>query len=394
MDTANTKFRDLLQRLHNHTASAEDLEILQQLLKDDTAEKELRQVWESIAGNAPFFTPASSEQMLTTILQHRQAPVIPVQKHRYRWMAAAASLLLLLTAGWWFLAGNQRPQKTASISQNNTTVILPGSNKAILTLPNGSAITLDSANNGALTRQGAIQVINQDGRLNYTHLPTYNNATATALYHTLSTPRGGQYMLVLEDGTRVWLNAASSIRYPAEFGDSARNISVTGEAYFEVAHRVRNGKKIPFIVTTGNMQVEVLGTHFNINAYTDEQSINTTLLEGKVQVHSRYKAVILEPGQQARLEPTGNLNVVNNVNTEEVIAWKTGYFQFNRASISAVMRQVARWYDVDVTYEGNIPNRQFGGKISRNSSITEVLKILELSKVHFRTEGKKIIIAD
>ena len=209
-------------------------------------------------------------------------------------------------------------------------------------------------------------------------------------YNTLSTPRGGQYMLTLEDGTKVWLNAASSIKYPSAFSAGERTVELTGEAYFEVAKDAGR----PFAVKVNGMAVNVLGTHFNVMAYGNEEATAVTLLEGAVNVTKDKDKVSLRPGQQALLKTGGALKVINNVNLEETVAWKNGYFQLDHTKLAVLMRQVERWYNVDVVYEGKIPNRQFGGKIYRNSDIKDVIKILEVSKVYSRTEGDKIIILD
>jgi len=271
------------------------------------------------------------------------------------------------------------------VKQND---FLPGKNTAILTLADGSTIVLDSAKNGALTSQGNTKVIKlNNGQLAYSS----SGATNEVLYNTMSTPRGGQYKLVLSDGSKVWLNAASSIHYPTSFPGNERKVEITGEAYFEVAH---DAKK-PFKVSVNNMEVQVLGTHFNVNAYRDERTINTTLLEGSVKVTKGSSMSILKPGQQAIIQQAGDdkkITVENNIDVEAVIAWKNGYFSFTNADMTAVMRQISRWYDVDIVYEGKIPDRKFGGEISRNLNASQALKILQASKVHFRIEGKKIIV--
>ncbi|HEY9259959.1 FecR family protein, partial [Chitinophaga sp.] len=204
--------------------------------------------------------------------------------------------------------------------------------------------------------------------------------------------RSKQYQLVLADGSSVWLNAASSVRFPAAFSGNVRRVEITGEAYFEVAPLLRNGKKVPFIVSTHGMEVQVLGTHFNVNAYPDERTIKTTLLEGSVIVTKGKTKQLLKPGEQARLDPGNNLVLYKDVDTDREIAWKNGYFSFDQADLSSVMRQISRWYDVDIVYAGQVPDRHFGGEISRTSRVSEVLKILEESKVHFKIEEKRIIV--
>jgi ferric-dicitrate binding protein FerR (iron transport regulator) len=269
---------------------------------------------------------------------------------------------------------------------------LPGGNKAILTLANGRQITLTGARNGTLAVQGAVAINKTaDGRIIYnsSNEATSGHAAATT-YNTMTTPRGGQYQVVLPDGSKVLLNAASSLTYPTTFNGNERKVELTGEAYFEVAH---NASK-PFKVSSNGQTVEVLGTHFNINAYKDEPAIKTTLLEGKVKVtaNTLNKVHFLEPGQQSVFN--AQTFAVNQVETEGVVAWTNGQFVFEDDNIQYIMRTVSRWYDVDVTYNGTAPDDIFGGSVSRFNNISEVLKTLQLTgKVHFEIEGRKIIVS-
>jgi ferric-dicitrate binding protein FerR (iron transport regulator) len=261
----------------------------------------------------------------------------------------------------------------------------------VLTLANGATIFLDSTENGAISNQGATKVIKTNGQLTYQAGGT--DATAVS-YNTVATPRGGQYKIVLPDGTLVWLNAASSLRFPTAFNGSERIVTLNGEGYFEVAHQqLQHGGRMPFKVQLNNGAVEVLGTHFNIMAYQNEATVRTTLLEGAVNViHSSYTAKLV-PGQQATWETATQSRIqVTNTDTDEAIAWKEGYFQFNRAGLEDVMRQLQRWYNVEVRYEGGISKREFWGKIPRNARLSEALRILELSNIHCSIAGDTIII--
>ncbi len=330
------------------------------------------------------------------MFETQQPAVVPMYKRTWYRVAAAAIILLLLSVGGYFIfnrAAQKQIAQTEKRQQPYKNDIAPGGNKAILTLANGTQIILDSAANGALTQQGNTKIIKLDsGRLAYNAL---NEKPGEVLYNTISTPRGGQYQIVLADGSKVWLNAASSLRFPASFTGKERKVELAGEGYFEVAKNAA----MPFRVSVNpgspagrDMQVEVLGTHFNVNAYDDEGVIKTTLLEGSVKVSKGNDVGFIKPGQQARLYNSGHIKIIADVDAEDAISWKNGYFSFDKDDLPTVMRQIARWYDVEISYEGNIPKREFGGKIDRNSNASQVLKILEESKVHFRIEGKKIIV--
>lgn len=261
----------------------------------------------------------------------------------------------------------------------------PGENKAVLTLADGSSIILDSNRNGTLATQGNTKILKLNGMVSYNNLSKKNN---TVLYNTISTPRGGQYQLVLSDGSKVWLNAASSLRFPASFSGKERKVELQGEAYFEVAKNAA----MPFKVKTNGMEVEVLGTHFNINSYEDESAIRTTLLEGSIKINKRGSSSLLKPGEQALLNKKGEIKIINHADVEEAIAWKEGKFQFDKADIHAVMRQIARWYDVDVDYQGSVASH-FGGTISRNVNLSQVLNMLHLTgEVKFEIKDRKVVV--
>ena len=302
-----------------------------------------------------------------------------------RW--AAAVLVLVCCAGaWYFLS--RTPEKQPAVNTGSLTYkndVAPGSNKAVLTLSDGSAITLDSAGNQVI-QQGNTAIHQRSGLLQY----QASGAAAGISHNVLTTPRGGKFRIVLSDGTRVWLNAASSIRYPTAFTGTERKVEVTGEAYFEVAKNA----VMPFRVNIDNKaEVEVLGTHFNINAYRDEAAINTTLMEGKVKVSADHSpGKVLQPGQQASLAATGALEVLNEVDTAQIIAWKEGWFQFHMATLPDVMRQLSRWYDVEIAYPPNVPDRAFEGRMQQDLTLAQVLKILERYQVHFHIEDRRITV--
>lgn len=301
--------------------------------------------------------------------------------------AAAASILVLLSVTLFLL--NQGPAKHTFAAK--ASLILPGSNKAILTLANGKRITLDDAASGEIAQQAGFTITKTaDGQIIYTTIPGKGqsaNQTNSNAQNTISTPKGGQYQVILPDGTRVWLNAASSLSYPALFTGKERLVSLSGEAYFEVS----KNKEMPFRVRSGAQTVEVLGTHFNINAYPDEASLRTTLLEGSVKVSSGTNTSLIAPGQQAMVSRSDDGNILTKrINTEKEIAWKNGVFSFENDDVRSIMRQIARWYDLDVVYTGNLSDEKYKGEIPRNSNLAEVIQILELNNVHFDLEGKTI----
>lgn len=301
----------------------------------------------------------------------------------YGWWAAA-SVLLLGAGGWWMLRHTTTtPAVVADKQTRYKNEVAPGGDHATLTLADGSVITLDSAGNGLLTQQGNVKIVKQsNGELSYE-----GNSSGAAMYNKMATPRGGQYRLKLPDGTLVWLNAASSIFYPAAFTGNERKVIITGEVYFEVAANAN----MPFKVAAGATDITVMGTRFNVNAYPEDATISTTLIDGAVKVASSGSDAVLKPGQQAKVN-AGTLAVVNNIDTEEIIAWKNGFFQFTDADMPTVMRQIEQWYDVKVTYEGAIPKRSFGGGIQRSLPLSEVLSILEANDVKFKIEGKNITV--
>ncbi|PWV56814.1 FecR family protein [Chitinophaga sp. S165] len=310
---------------------------------------------------------------------NRQETLIRKATIRNYWWAAAASLLLIGGGAVWLL----RPaQNSGAIVQNTDTTLAPGGNKAILTLANGQQIILDNQANGKIAVPGGVDIIKADsGAIAY--IGTGNNVQ----YHTLSTPRGGQFQLTLPDGSQVWLNSASSIRYPTAFTGTERKVEMTGEGYFEIAPDAAK----PFTVKADRLDVHVLGTGFNIMAYADENAIRTTLLSGSVKVEAGDATTVLTPGVQASLSPEGKTFKTSRPDLAEVLAWKNGQFRFNRTGIKNIMRQVSRWYNVEVSYEGNVDNIEFQGILSRKVTAKALLETLEATgDVHFEIQGDHI----
>jgi transmembrane sensor len=300
--------------------------------------------------------------------------------------AVAASLLITVS-----VIGIMRKPAPGSgqvlVAATNAQVIQPGRNTAILTLSNGQKVLLDSARVGDLATQGNARLVKADsGRLSYS--VTGRGKEVGMVYNTLTTPRSGQFQILLPDGSHVWLNNMSSLRYPTSFLGKNRTVELNGEAYFEIA---KDAAK-PFVVKVNNEEVDVLGTSFNIMAYPDEKSTQTTLLTGIVRVKAGQNAVQLQPDEQAQFSENGGFKVLRDVPSTDIISWKNGFFYFGRAPFTEVMRQLARWYDVDVKYEGTIPDLEFGGKIDRSLPLNELLKFLDKNQVHFRLEGRTIVV--
>jgi transmembrane sensor len=296
----------------------------------------------------------------------------------------AAMILLTLSIGVALMQG-KRIQETAQSSFKQD--VDPGGNHASITLADGRTIELSDDKEG---------VVIENGKLTYTDGVEVAMGQTGSLYSTITTPIGGQYQVVLSDGTKVWLNAASSIKYPSKFSKDERRVELTGEAYFEVSQIKSvpsSNKKIPFIIKTTNQEVEVLGTHFNINAYLDEHSTRTTLLEGSVRVfYGRNASVLLKPNQQSIITPGSTPAIVNSIDPSSAIAWKNGIFNFQDKTLDEVMRQLARWYNLEIVYEGAVPQMEFFGKIRRNNKLSEVLHILESAGIHFRVENERRLI--
>jgi len=337
--------------------------------------------------------PGRKERITGNLLQkirHPQPSIEPANNihflQRPWFKLAVACIFIFAVLGILYLRTNHTQTNNEAIAETAkpSNEIAPGKNGAILTLDDGSRIVLDSMKNGKLATQGAADLV-----LHANHL-TYQNTAASEVevtYNTLEVPRGRQFQLVLQDGTRVWLNAESRLKYPTSFPGGDRTVEVSGEAYFEVAH----DETKPFIVKKDNIEITVLGTHFNVHAYDDEKVPAITLLEGSVNVKNGGKNVTIHPGQQAKIGD--DISVINNVDTDEVVAWKDGKFQFGEtADIQSVMRQISRWYDVEIKYEGTIKNH-LGGTLSRDVPLTQLLRVLQTTGVvKFEVEGRMIVV--
>lgn len=322
-------------------------------------------------------------------------PAIPAHRiHRLKatWFRYAAAVILMAGVGAYVWMSSNNSEQAANGNKPLQVDIAPGGQRAVLTLADGSQIVLDSAADGALAQQGNAQVVKlSDGQITY---KLNGVPQGQVMMNTMFTPRGGQYQLTLPDGTRVWLNAASSITFPTVFTGKERKVAVTGEAYFEVTAK----KRQPFIVdVAGSSQVEVLGTSFNVNSYDNEVRIKTTLIEGKIKFSADKRTVVLQAGQQAQVSSaTGadrKLTVVNAVDIDQVLAWKNGLFSFTNASFESVMRQFERWYDIKVQFMGKPPTLEFTGDIQRNLTLSQVIETLTEIGVNFKVEGRTLLVS-
>lgn len=371
----------LLQQHLDGTITESESALLADALLEQEGTEALELVLQEMAMGSekdPSYKKERWEDMISGILSTSASTKKRLLPIRFLQFAAAAMVLGIIATGLYFW--NQAGEKSAADTYAKHDVA-PGGNKAVLILGDGSRVALDSSGNQVL-RQGTIAIHQQGGQLQYDQQGTETSVS----YNTLSTPRGGQFQIILPDGTKVWLNAASSLRYPTAFTGGERKVEITGEAYFEVAKNAA----MPFRVKISKeATVEVLGTHFNINAYADEAAVRTTLLEGKIKVMD----VVLNPGEQAQI--TTGIQINRHVDTSAVMAWRYGLFNFEGQNLKEVMRQLSRWYDIEVIYEGTVPDIVFGGKMLRNINLSQLLKVLEDAEVHFTLEeGRKLIISN
>lgn len=304
-------------------------------------------------------------------------------------VAAAASIALLLGTGIFYFTKPKAPIIQVVEKQKE---IAPGGTKGILTLSNGKQIVLSTISaKDTIAQEGEEVTIKMDEKGVITYIINPNTGASKEdpkAFNTLSTPTGGQYNIVLADGTKVYLNTVSSIKYPTQFNGDQRVVELEGEAYFEVA----KNKNKPFIVKSGDQEIEVLGTHFNVHAYNNESVVKTTLLEGSVAVSYKNQKTVLKPGQQSNVSDSFSKIKIKEVDTEAAIAWKDGRFKFDNADLKTVMKQLERWYGIKVEYRGDVSDVRFNGGTFMNKNLSEVLKVLELSNIKFKVEGKTIIV--
>jgi ferric-dicitrate binding protein FerR (iron transport regulator) len=373
---------------------SEETELMQLLLDPElTYKKEilLEQAYEHSPEHV--MTEDQVESIFSNIIERSQAPyhtsqVVKIQWKR--WVMAASVILTLGLASYIFILLNGHKLTTPQTPQIAVRDIkAPEKNRAIITLSNGKTVYLDNAANGKLLQQSGVEIHKlSDGRVEY------SGSSQEIIYSTLTNPKGSKIIdIVLADGSHVWLNAGSSVTFPLSFTGNERGVSITGEAYFEVA---RN-ESMPFRVNIdGKCEVEVLGTHFNINSYHDEASIKTTLLEGSIKVKelNAQEELLLTPGQQAMYSSSKQMLLNRKPNIDKVMAWKNGYLYFEASDLKEVMRQIARWYDLEIVYQGEVPKRTFAGEIQLDLNLSQILKILETNNVRFTISGRQLLVSE
>lgn len=386
------EIRQLLEKYKHQPLSPDELAQLQQAVASGAFEEEIKaDILHTLhAQSAPEveWPEAEKAALLQQVLQ--TSPLQPVRGPyaRKRWTYAAAAVLAagIITSVAFLMRRPATKAPMAAAVKSNP--LAPGSNKAMLILADNSTITLDSNNTGALAVQGNTQISNTNGALTYKG----NGDNKQPLYNTVATPRGGQYQLTLADGSKIWLNAASSIRFPAAFTGNERLVEITGEVYFEVAQQADKPFRVK-VTTPGmeEMSITVLGTSFNVMAYADEQAVRTTLVDGAVKVARGTQQSLLKPGYQASIEPDGGTFTTSTADVEQALAWKEGKFRFRNTNIRTIMRQLARWYDIEVAYDGNVSDIDLTGVISRREDADALLKALETTqRIKFTVDGRTI----
>lgn len=372
-------FLRLTEKYLNGSASADEIKIMEDYYSQFSNDLDIT---DSLNEDEIRALKIALRRKIDNRIDRAQKLVIPIYRKRSFQFAASILLFLMLS----FFVVNQLRNKPVKLESQNFD-LAPGGNKAVLTLANGSKINLDNLKNGLLTAQPGAHIIKKSGQLAY-QAASDNAQPVRTIYNTLTTPKGGEYQLTLADGTKVWLNAASSLRFPTAFSGNERIVELTGEAYFLVVHNTKQ----PFKVKTAGEIIQDIGTEFNVNSYADEEAAATTLVEGSIKIFDANAQTLIKPGQQYIKKASGIAEVKNDVDIDEVTAWRKGMFQFNNADIKTIMRQISRWYNVDVEYSGQLPASTYHGRISRNSNASAVLKILQLSGIDFTMERGKIIV--
>lgn len=380
---------ELIEKHSRGILSATEKESFFELFKRDDLDPEVESyLWQNYQQQAETavwpdeFRQLFAARMAKRIIRSAQ-PIRSLPSHKTHWWRYAAAVLLIIAGSVAFLLTTKQPSPTDITVQS---VVLPGTNGAVLTLADGTQVVLDSLGNGIVASQQGANVVLKNGLLEYQ--ATGNDMQPA--YNTLEIPRGRQFRLTLPDGSRVWLNAASSIKYPTLFAGKERVVEVSGEAFFEVE---KDAAK-PFMVkVNSSAAIEVLGTSFNVNTYEQKDMIKTTLVEGAISMNADNERQILRPGQQAQLQAGRSMKVVSNINIGQVIAWKNGYFDFNDTDLPVMMRQLERWYDIQVVYEGKVPDVTFKGKMDRNVQLADMVGFLKNFGIKASLQERRLVIS-
>lgn len=365
--------REMVERIHDEEYLNSTVSLLEKARQED---------WQYILEKHPELKPEGP-------VVKRMNNVRPIGI----WIAAAVAVLLIVLITYPLINEKVTDQPLTTTERKQLQDVgPPDMTKATITLADGQVVALDTITSGVLATQGKVNVVKTTDEQIIYKKAAGNSRSGEIVYNVLRNPRGSKIVgISLSDGTTIWMNSESTLRYPVVFNGNERRVELTGEAYFEVAHSAKNR---PFLVTADNVTVEVLGTHFNVNNYTDETAIKVTLLEGSVKVGSKGQSVVIKPGEQAiAIASHSTLTIDHSADLEQTMAWKNNTFYFDGENLQAIMKQLARYYNVDVEYEGEVPDKKFGGMINRNKNLSEVLNVLQLSGVQFRVEGKKIIVS-
>jgi ferric-dicitrate binding protein FerR (iron transport regulator) len=380
-------FKELLDGFQADTLSTEQRKTLADLLHSPERRKELENLFDQEPDTSGGVDPEILQLVYQQVRLNMDQPArVRRLLPRRNYVVAAVIAGLLTLTGFWLLLNKKKEARNLAIANVYKNDVSPGGNHAVLTLANGARILLDSAGNGNLVKQGSAQVVKVvPGKLTYR--PGVGGTNVT-VYNTVTTPAGGEYEITLGDGTKVWLNALSSLKFPTTFDGPDRTVDLTGEAYFDVAKNI--GK--PFHVRVNGIEVDVLGTEFDVNSYADETSIKTSLVQGSVRLQRGGTTMVLKSGEQGQTTGADGLALVKDADLDAAVAWKKGYFSFEDANVQTVMRELSRWYGIEIRYEVNPAAGSFGGEMGRDLKLTQVLDGLSKSGVHFRLEQKVLTV--
>jgi len=377
----------LLEIYFKGTASQQETMELMRILEKEEFNEDLQSLldgmWSRFLPEEEAWTEEKKAEQFDEVLHKVALHQVPVKRMNNWYRVAAAAVVggIVATAAFFYTTNHATVQKPEIIvAKKVVNDIPPGKDRAILTMQDGTKVDLDSLQKNSAAAYGF-------QKKNGNEIAFNEASSQTITYNTLATPKGGKYKLMLPDGSMVWLNAASTLRFPTAFQGSSREVTLTGEAYFEIAENAKQ----PFHVKVNDMDVQVLGTHFNVMAYDDESTVNTTLLQGSVKVSQGSRSNILKPGQLSAIDKEGAMKI-SEADVEETMAWKNDLFVFRSYDFKKVMRQVERWYNVTVEYKSKIPEGKYSGMIGRNNNISQVLNILKASGISFKINDNTIVV--